>query len=379
MARLSKNQEQALAKMRDAAASGLNPLPLARRFMSALSLAIPFDGYRFFQIDPQTLLISRLLDASENDRDPRGEWLGEVYLRSGDLTYIELPEQMRAGVTSLALHDVQNRSFGLTPAMRASITPETHYERFHELRSPNGGTLFGTFHANGLWVAALQAYRRDGSPSFRRTDVDFVRLIGPMIGEAIAASVGRERATSADQPLPEASGMMLIARSGTIAPLTPATERWIDALSDSGEPGFSSAVMTARAALLASNGASARRLIAQTRTGSVSVEASFSGADGGVAVVISPAGLRDRPAIPAEWGLTNRERDISLLLVQGAEIAEIASRSFLAPTTVQWHLANVYEKIGANGRSGLIARFFKDVVYAGIAPETPAGDALTQP
>ena len=179
MARLSKNQERALAKMRDAAASGLNPLPLARRFMSALSLAIPFDGYRFFQIDPQTLLISRLLDASENDRDPRGEWLGEVYLRSGDLTYIELPEQMRAGVTSLALHDVQNRSFGLTPAMRASITPETHYERFHELRSPTGGTLFGTFHANRLWVAALQAYRREDSPSFRRTDVEFMRLIGP--------------------------------------------------------------------------------------------------------------------------------------------------------------------------------------------------------
>ena len=66
-------------------------------------------------------------------------------------------------------------------------------------------------------------------------------------------------------------------------------------------------------------------------------------------------------------------------LVQGVDIPEIAKRSFLAPTTVQWHLANVYEKIGANGRSGLIARFFKDVVYAGIAPETPAGDALTQP
>ncbi|MEZ4498225.1 MAG: helix-turn-helix transcriptional regulator [Thermomicrobiales bacterium] len=38
--------------------------------------------------------------------------------------------------------------------------------------------------------------------------------------------------------------------------------------------------------------------------------------------------------------MTTREREIALLIVQGADIPEIAKRLFLAPTTVQWHLAN---------------------------------------
>jgi len=66
--------------------------------------------------------------------------------------------------------------------------------------------------------------------------------------------------------------------------------------------------------------------------------------------------------------LTARERDIALLVIQGLENTQVAKRLFVSPATVNWHLSNVYEKLAVDGRSGLIARFFKDVVFPGVTP-----------
>lgn len=339
--------------------------------MAAIAMAIPNDGHRFFQIDPRTLLISRLLDASENDIDPRNEWLGEVYLRSGALSYIELPEQMRSGLTAVALQEQQGSSYGLKESMLAAVTPHDHYELFHELRSPTGGTLFGTFHANGLWIAALQAYRREGTASFRPTDVEFLRLAGGVIGDAVAASLGRERALMEANDPPGAAGLLLIEPDDRIQPLTPASERWLDLLADPHGPSLSSAILAARAALRSNRNSSASRLIAPTIAGPARIEASHANVNGGVAVVITPAGFTEPPALPPEWQLTSRERDVAIQLIQGNETIEIARKLFLSPATVNWHLSNVYEKLSVDGRSGLVARFFKDVVFPGVDPFDP--------
>ena len=105
MPRLSSAQQRALDRIRDAAASGVMPSRLAALVMRALSAAIPCDGYRFLGVDPRTLLITRVLAASDNDLDPRNEWLREVYLQSGRLSYIELPEMMRAGMYAAAMQE----------------------------------------------------------------------------------------------------------------------------------------------------------------------------------------------------------------------------------------------------------------------------------
>lgn len=336
--------------------------------MEALAIAIPSDGHRFFQIEPRTLLISRLLHASANDLDPRNEWLSDVYLRSGDFSYIELPAQMRAGVTALALQERQETSFGLTREMLAHITPGAHYERFHELRSPTGGTLFGTFHANGLWIAALQAYRRDDSPPFRRTDVDFLRTVGPLIGDAVAASLGRERALVQHENAPGASGLLVISRANEFAPLTPASIQWLDLLSDPDGAPLASAVLAARAQLQSDSDRVSSRLVAPTRVGQVSIEASRANPEGDVAVVITPVASPDPIVVPPDWNLTVREREIALLALAGHEPRDIADRAFLSVATINWHLSNIYEKTGVNGRSGLVARFFKDVVFPGVSP-----------
>lgn len=105
MARLSRSQQQVRQRISQLAASGLNPDDLGRAFMLELEKTIPNDGYRLFGIDPGTLLINRLLVASDSDAGARREWLREVYLASEPLTYIELPNLMRLSLTSVAVHE----------------------------------------------------------------------------------------------------------------------------------------------------------------------------------------------------------------------------------------------------------------------------------
>ena len=54
------------------------------------------------------------------------------------------------------------------------------------------------------------------------------------------------------------------------------------------------------------------------------------------------------------YGLTARELEIVDLLISGASNAEIASRVFVARTTVSKHLENIFEKMGCSNRTAVV-------------------------
>ena len=175
--------------------------------MRAISDAIPNDGYRLFAVDPGTLLINRLLAASDTDGWARVEWLRDVYLRADELGYIELPVLMQSGLTAVAFHETQETCWGYRPDMLARLDPANHRRLFHEQRSPAGGSLLACFPADGKWVAALQTYRRDPKAPFKSSDVSFVQAMAPAIGKAIAAALSREQAKSIVSPEDEPAGI----------------------------------------------------------------------------------------------------------------------------------------------------------------------------
>jgi DNA-binding NarL/FixJ family response regulator len=67
----------------------------------------------------------------------------------------------------------------------------------------------------------------------------------------------------------------------------------------------------------------------------------------------SPAQLEKQPEEPdqlAAFGLTEREREVLLLLAAGRSNPEIAQQLFISPKTASVHVSNILAKLGVSGR-----------------------------
>ena len=62
----------------------------------------------------------------------------------------------------------------------------------------------------------------------------------------------------------------------------------------------------------------------------------------------------------ADYGLSERERQILQLLVEGRTKNQIAERIFLSPHTIDTHVRNIYTKLQVNTRSGAVAKALRE-------------------
>lgn len=78
-----------------------------------------------------------------------------------------------------------------------------------------------------------------------------------------------------------------------------------------------------------------------------------------VAVIIEPAHpSRIYPLLMSAYGLTEREREVTRLVLQGASTSQIAQGMTVSAHTVQQHLKAIFDKTGVRSRRDLVAKVF---------------------
>ncbi len=316
--------------------------------------------------------MNRVLAASANDGWARLEYLQTIYLAFGPEVYSELSNVLKAGIPVAVFDEDQSLCFGYPRSMLAAMTPKEHYRLFHEMSSPPGGGIQVAFSAHGQVIAALQIYRREMASSFRASDVAFLRVVTPIISDALSAALARERAMRASTES-GSSGVLVLGASGHVQYATPEGERWSDLLLTA-EGAIDGPLPTAIWAAIAKlrSGADERAvgsIAVESPAGLIRVEATAA-RGGDIAVVMTPVQTPALPEIPPGWLLTRQEREVVKLVLRGASNRSIGEALSISDNTVETHLRHIYEKLDVRGRGELLARFFQETFYPGIETET---------
>jgi DNA-binding CsgD family transcriptional regulator len=76
--------------------------------------------------------------------------------------------------------------------------------------------------------------------------------------------------------------------------------------------------------------------------------------------IIAERGDPDRlaPLLMSAYGLTEREKDVTRLVLQGETTSSIAAQLFVSPQTVQQHLKNIFGKTSVRSRRELVGKVF---------------------
>jgi DNA-binding CsgD family transcriptional regulator len=338
--------QRALADRLGAAMGTAHDLPaLAQAVYRTVARHVPYDFACFATTDPASGLVtwaSKTRDLGVGDE----EWSALEYGPPDVNSFAEIAgRRPPVGVLSI---DTDGH-------------PET-CRRHRDLLAPRFGAtdeLRLVFLGRGACWAALALYRGPGDPPFTRAEAE---ALGG-VAEPVAEAVQRRLFEVGGVPAPEATGagpaVLIVDAADRVTHLTPAARTTVDELGGWDHGSLPANVL----AVVATTRTSGEHAETRVQTGPgrwLSLRAApLAGPPGSSDVVVtveptSRAAL-SRLALAAH-GLTAREEDVALLVLQGASTRTIAASLHLSPHTVQDHLKTVFTKLGVGSRREMTAR-----------------------
>jgi len=219
----------------------------------------------------------------------------------------------------------------------------------------------------GVAAGIVTLYRAPDSPMFTADDAAFMKSISADL--AVGAQRGLLVGEAAEHG-PNTPVLIVLDDRWQVQSMTPGAESMLRVLpggSSWRERGALPAVVlsvagrTVAAPDAADELASARVHTEDGRWVTVHGTPLISGLQQRTAIIIEPAGHdRISPLLMEIYALTEREKDVTRLVLRGESTPRIAAELFLSPQTVQQHLKSVFEKTGVHTRRELVGQVFQN-------------------
>lgn len=303
----------------------------------------------YFTLDPASLLITSHYNPFMPEL-PRESLAVEYY--QDDVNKMSDVARSESGLSTI--HDATDGDPSGSPRWRANVAMGGDQELVAALR----------IRAGGVW-GAVTLYREPDQPMFDAAEKRFMRQAATQLAEGARRALLFGEAT--DPEGPQAPGLLVLSADWRVQSSTPGTEQWLAELPDSDGNRLPTAVLTVAGQALRSaeqgdrpgEVAMARVLSRSGRWVVLHGAALLSGADPRVAVIIEPAHpARITSLLMSAYELTERERDVTQLVLQGASTGDIATELSVSPHTVQQHLKSVFDKTGVRSRRDLVGKVF---------------------
>jgi DNA-binding CsgD family transcriptional regulator len=316
-----------------------------------LEAAVPhYDRPCWYTLDPASLLITSHYHEGLAEyplKMLRHEYYGE------DVNHVADVARSDTGISTL--HEATGGDPSSSPSWHMNMEMGGDQELIAALRT--GSEAWG----------AVGLYRAPGQPMFDSAEKAFLKAVGPDLanGARTGLLVGEAR----DPEWPDSPGLVVLSEHGEVESMTPGVDRWLADLPDGDlDAGRLPSPVHAVAgrALRTAEGhddpgeVALARVLSQSGTWVVLHGTSLVGSGSRrVAVIVEPAHpARIVPLLMSAYGLTEREQEVTRLVLRGDSTIQIAERLVVSPHTVQEHLKKIFEKTAVRSRRELVGKVF---------------------
>lgn len=346
---------QVIRQVERLASEGLDWVRFATQVGDALRGVVPYARTCWHPVDPGTYLFTGSVG---HNMVCSGAWLAEHEYVIDDVN--KWHDLARSECPAASLDAATGGDLICSARVRSSA----------DYGMPVGDELRVAFVRMGTYWGAAGFIRDPGTAPFDADEVALLASLSPIIADGFRRALLAPVEGGEPARFEDLAGVIVLDARGDAESISPAAAQLLAELDETPpvtDPRESRTLqaVAARARRLRSEpaaGVPPPRARVRTRNGRwLQLYATpLSGErEANIAVVIQPAGSHDiAPLVARAYGLSDRERQITRLCLEGQPTREIACALGITEYTVQDHLKSIFRKTGTRTRGELVALVF---------------------
>ncbi len=341
------------------ARAGLDIDTFLAEAVESLERAVPHVAACLATVDPSTELLTGTRKFGDlQGRDSHDDEWGLIeYGFVEETTFTELS---RTGTRSAGVHAVTKGDVSQSQRMREFMQPNFGYTDELRVVFRDGASVWG----------GAAFFRDPASGPFTQDEIDFAGSLSAAFAAGVRTGLLARLATTGPPPASTGPAVLIVGSDDQVRQTSLGAEERLAELESPTHNAKWTGIITS---LVAAARRYARgettvppRSRVRSRSGMWLVLHATplmgpAGVSGDVVVTIEEARPPEIvPLVVAAFDLTQRERDVTQLVLQGVDTKEIAASMHVSTYTVQDHLKSVFDKADVRSRRELISRIYFD-------------------